>query len=108
MITANLRCELYDLLSGNCINLSHRMVQKESAAQAIVGMNGTEVGGFQVRCAWGKEAGGTFPSGGGGGGGGQNYGGGYNQQQGGYQQQNQNVCMQRKLPYRTILFMLVT
>lgn len=29
---------------------------KESACKAIVEVNGTEVGGYIVRCSWGKES----------------------------------------------------
>ena len=36
------------------------MLSKESAAQAIVGLNGSEVGGFTVRCSWGKESSDAF------------------------------------------------
>ena len=55
---------------------SFRLEAKDAAAQAIVGLNGTDVGGFNVRCSWGKESNdGSRPQGGAGG-----YGG-YNQQQ---------------------------
>ena len=53
-----------------------RLEAKDAAAQAIVGLNGADVGGFNVRCSWGKESNdGSRPQGGAGG-----YGG-YNQQQ---------------------------
>jgi len=76
-----------------------RLEAKDAAAQAIVGLNGSEVGGFMVRCSWGKESNdGPRPQGGAGGYGGYQqqqqgyypqqggYGNGYNQQWGGGQQ----------------------
>lgn len=62
---------------------------KEAACQAIVALNGTEVGGYTVRCAWGKESGGMQPSMGYQQ---QSYGSGYQQQSyGAYPQQQQQV-----------------
>ncbi|XP_067937316.1 cytotoxic granule associated RNA binding protein TIA1-like isoform X2 [Watersipora subatra] len=37
-----------------------RLNSKESAAQAIVGLNGSEIGGYTVRCSWGKESSDAF------------------------------------------------
>ena len=55
-----------------------RYDNKESACNAIVGLNQTEIGGQLVKCSWGKEGGGN--TGGGGGDGGH---GGYQDQYGG-------------------------
>lgn len=32
-----------------------RFDSKKAATEAIVGMHGAEVGGFTVKCSWGKE-----------------------------------------------------
>lgn len=40
---------------GAVIFLCCRLHSKEAAARAIVGVHGTELNGYQVRCSWGKE-----------------------------------------------------
>lgn len=75
-------------------SLLSRLEAKDAAAQAIVGLNGSEVGGFMVRCSWGKESNdGPRPQGGAGG-----YGG-YQQQQQGYYPQvcTIEICMIERL-----------
>lgn len=54
---ANIHMKLGVLLCTlETIVLCFRLATKEAAAQAIVGLNGTEIAGFQCRCAWGKES----------------------------------------------------
>ena len=40
-----------------------RFADKKSAAEAIVGLHGTEIAGHVCKCAWGKEAGDPSSSG---------------------------------------------
>ena len=62
-----------------------RFMTKRSAAEAIVGLQGSEIAGHVCKCAWGKEAGDPSSAGfGGSGGGGGQYGGGAQYSQGGY------------------------
>ena len=46
----------HDVIIIIIIIIVHRFSAKKAAAEAIVAVHGTEVGGHTVKCSWGKES----------------------------------------------------